>query len=105
MPNCSLFAIIAVGDGRAGREVLPFELELDVGVLAVLRQIFLQQLELADDGAGRHRVGGGVLRADADRDDGLRAGGDRPACAAAAATRTEMPSTTRVPLMATPLRS
>ena len=39
----------AVGDGRAGGEVVPLEFELDVGVLAVLRQILLQQIELADD--------------------------------------------------------
>ncbi len=63
----------AVGDRRAGGEVVPLELELDVGVLAVLRQVLLQQLELADDGAGGDRVGRGVLRADPDRDDRLRA--------------------------------
>ena len=44
-----------VGDGRAGGEVLPFELELDVGVFAVLRQIFLEQMQLADDRCRRSR--------------------------------------------------
>ncbi|MGY3364981.1 hypothetical protein ACVWZL_002106 [Bradyrhizobium sp. GM2.4] len=62
-----------VGDGRAGGEVLPLQLELDVGVFAVFRQIFFEEMELADDDAGGHRVGCGVLRSDAQRD-GFRRG-------------------------------
>ena len=65
----------AIGDGRPGGEVVPLELELDAGVLAVLRQVFLQELELADDGPGRDSVGRGILRADPDLDDSLRVGG------------------------------
>jgi hypothetical protein len=61
----------AVGNRRARGEVVPVELKLHVGVFAVLRQIFFEELELADHHAGGHRIGGGVLGADADAD-GLR---------------------------------
>jgi hypothetical protein len=63
----------AVGDGRARGEVVPLEFELDVCVLAVLRQVLREQIELSDDDASRDRVGRGVLGADPDRDHGLRA--------------------------------
>ena len=39
----------AVGDGRTGGEVLPFELEFDFCILAILRKVLLQQAQLADD--------------------------------------------------------
>ncbi len=67
----------AVGDRRARGEVVPFELEFHVGVFAVFRQVLLEELELADDDARRHRVGGGVLGADADGD-GLRGSRTEP---------------------------
>ena len=65
-----------IGDGRTGREILPLQLELDVGVFAVLREVFFKEMQLADDDAGGHRVGRGVLRSDAERH-GFRRGRQR----------------------------
>ena len=56
----------AVGDRRARRRVLPAQLVLNVLVLAGLRQVFLQQAKLLQNDTAGHRIGGGVLRADAD---------------------------------------
>ena len=56
----------AVGDGRARSEVLPVELELDVFVLASFWQVLLNQFEFFQHHTTGHRVGGGVLSADAD---------------------------------------
>ena len=56
----------AVGDRRARGEVLPFEFELDVGILAVGRKVLLQETQLADDDTGRYGIGRSVLGADAD---------------------------------------
>ena len=62
-----------VGHRRARCKILPFELEFDVRVFAVLGQVFLHEMEFANDRACCCRVGGGVLGADADRHRGLRA--------------------------------
>ena len=56
------------GERRAGGEVLPADVVVDVLVPAVVGQVLLQQLELADDEAAGGAVDGGVLRADGDAD-------------------------------------
>jgi len=56
----------AVGDGRAGRGVLPAQLVLDVLVFAGLRQVLLQKAELLQHNATGHGVGRRILRADTD---------------------------------------
>ena len=56
----------AVGDRRAGCRVLPAQLVLEILVLAGLRQVLLEQAKLLQNDATGHRVGGGVLCADAD---------------------------------------
>ena len=58
----------AVGHGRAGGEVLPVQLELDVLVFAGLGNVFVEQTEFFDHDAAGDGVGGRVLYADADRD-------------------------------------
>src|SRR5690606_19167286 len=64
--------------------VLPLDVVLDVLVLAVARQVFLQQLEFADQQAASRAVDGRVLRADGDADGfrmdaARREGGDQHA--------------------------
>ncbi|MNO84828.1 hypothetical protein D3C76_761810 [compost metagenome] len=57
-----------VGQRRAAGEVLPFDLVLRILVLAVVRQVLLQQAQLADQQAAGGAVDGGVLGADGDAD-------------------------------------
>ena len=57
-----------VGQRRAGREVLPLDVVGHVLVLAVARQVLLQQLQLADQQAAGGAVDRRVLRADGDAD-------------------------------------
>ncbi|MCY1371381.1 hypothetical protein D9M69_585210 [compost metagenome] len=67
-PDLQLVGYHAIGDRRAGGEVLPVELPGDVGVLAGFGQVFFQQLEFLEHDATGDGVGGRVLRANADRD-------------------------------------
>ncbi|MDT4847695.1 hypothetical protein FQZ97_817610 [compost metagenome] len=64
-PDLQLVGHHAIGDRRAGGEVLPVELPGDVGVLAGFGQVFFQQLEFLEHDATGDGVGGRVLRADA----------------------------------------
>ena len=57
----------AVGDGWAGGKVLPVQLVVDVGVFAVMREEFFQQVKFLNDDAGGDGVGCSVLRPYTDR--------------------------------------
>ncbi|MCY1431243.1 hypothetical protein D9M71_472060 [compost metagenome] len=57
-----------VGQRRAAGEVLPLDLVFRVLVLAVVRQVLVEQTELADQQAAGGAVDGGVLGADGDAD-------------------------------------
>ena len=86
------------GQRRTRGEVLPADLVVRVLVPAVVRQVLLQQLELADDEPAGRAVDRGVLRADGDAD-GLGGGGAaRQAVAAMASDSGDQECVASVPL-------
>ena len=75
-----------VGQRRARGEVLPLDVVLHVLVLAVVRQVLFEQVQLADQQAAGGAVDGGVLRADGDADGlGREAAGAKDRAAASSA--------------------
>jgi len=57
-----------------GGEVLPVDLVIDILVFAIVRQEFVEQIQLPDDCASGHGVGGHVLRSNTDDQSGTSMG-------------------------------
>ena len=57
-----------VGQRRAGREVAPLDVIGRILVLAIMRQIFVEQIQLPDQEPAGRAIDGGVLRTDRNAD-------------------------------------
>ena len=68
MPNWSLFAIMPLVTGGPEVKLFHSNSYLMLAYLPSFGRYFSRRLNCADDGARGHRVGGGVLGADADLD-------------------------------------
>ena len=75
IPICSLFAIMPLVTGGPEVKLFQSSWNLMVAYLPSLGRCFSNSLSSRMMVAGRHRVGGGILGADADGDGRLRGGG------------------------------
>ena len=66
MPIWMLLAIMPLVIGGPDVAFCQLELVLEILVLAGLRQVLLEQAKLLQNDTAGHRIGGGILRADAD---------------------------------------